>query len=92
MLGIASESLCSRCQGSFLQEAHGDVEGRPAPHLQGEEIGPQIGGRRGDLEQVVGADAGRQEGLVGVAHGGIGDQQPLLLQDPLGQALRPPSP
>ena len=40
----------------------------------------------GDAEHVVGADAGREERLVGVAEGGVGDQYLGLLADPLGES------
>jgi hypothetical protein len=60
----------------------------PTPHLGGEDLREHPGQVRGDGEHIEGAHPGREEGLVGVAHGGIGDQQGLGLAHPAGEALR----
>ena len=75
--------------GRFLEEAHGRVERRPAPHLQREQAGVPGGVDRGDLQHVVGAHPRGQQRLVGVAEGRVGHQQPLLLEHPGGELLRP---
>ena len=72
---------------AFVQEAHGDVEGGAAPALQRIEVAADVCRGVGNAQQIVAADAGRQERLVRVTHGGIANEQPLLLQHPVGQAL-----
>ena len=39
------------------------------------------------FEHIPGAHPGGQQGLVGVPHGGVGDQQLLLVQHPLLDGL-----
>ena len=73
----------------FTQKAHRDVKGGPAPALQRKQVGAEVGGRFGNLEQVIAAHAGCQVRLVGVAHGGIGNQQFFLFQNPFGEPLGP---
>ena len=60
----------------LVEKAHGDVEGRAAPHFQAEEI-VQRGARRSCAigQHVVGADARGEQRLVRVAEGGVGEQQ-----------------
>ena len=72
---------------ALLEEAQGDVEGGAAPHLQAGCVAHQVGGRPGDLEHVVGAHAGRKQRLVSVAHGGVGEEDPLVAADGLGPGL-----
>ena len=43
----------------------------------------------GDRQHVVGADARGQQRLVRVAERGVGEQQALLLQRPLGELFGP---
>ena len=73
-----------------MEEAQGHVEGGAAPHLLGEEAGGQVGGGMGDAEQVVAAHARGDEALVRVPEGGVGEEQGLLVHQPLGQALGAP--
>ena len=74
---------------AFLQEPVGDVEGRPAPALDAEQL-RQVGGvGRRDPDHVDRAHARGEQRLVAVAHGGVGDQQPALRQHPVGDRLRP---
>ena len=73
--------------GVFLEEAHGGVKGGAAPHFHGEEIGGAVGVGLGDGEHVVGAHAGRDEGLVRVAHGGVSDEKTFFVFDPIGEAF-----
>ena len=72
----------------LLEEPHGDVEGRAAPAFHGQKLGQQarVVGRDGD--HVVAAHARRQQRLVGVAEGGVGEQQALLVEHPFGEARR----
>ena len=76
----------------LAEEAHGGVEGGPAPHLQREQAGLGVadaaGQRVGAGEHVEAAHARGHERLVGVAEGGVGDEQALLLERPLGEFLR----
>jgi len=67
----------------LLEKTQGDVEGCSSPALQGEEVGAEIGGRFGNFQQVVGPDPGGKVGLMGVAHGGVGNEELFLLQNPL---------
>ena len=75
--------------GVFLEEPHGRVERRAAPHLDREQVGDQVGVGLGHAEHVVGPQPGGQQRLVGVAERGVGDQQRLLLPDPAGERLGP---
>ena len=75
--------------GVFLEEPHRGVEGGPAPHLDREHLGAEPGVGVGHAEHVAGPDPGRQERLVGVAEGRVGQQQRLLLADPLRELLGP---
>lgn len=68
-----------------LEESHRHVEGSPSPALEAEGVAEGDGGGRGDVEEVRRADAGGQEGLVGVPPRGVGDEGPLVLADRLGE-------
>ena len=71
------------------QEAQRHVVRRPAPRLER----PQLGGRAGHVaghgEQVAGAHPGGEQGLVGVAEGGVGDRDPVLGAQRAGELLGP---
>ena len=69
--------------GIFLEEAHGDVEGRAAPAFQREKLRRQTGVIRRDGRHVGGAHARGKQGLVRVAHGGVGEKNFLLRLQPL---------
>ena len=75
-------------EGIFVQEAHGDVEGGAAPHFQAEQIVQPVRHEVGDGQHVVGAHARGQQRLVGVAEGGVGEQQPLLAGASTRRSLR----
>ena len=72
-----------------MEEAVGHVEGGAAPHLQGEAVVEDLCRALGGLEHVAGAHPGGEEGLVGVPHGGVGDEQLLLSQHPVPHRLWP---
>ena len=74
----------------LVEEPHGDVEGGAAPALEREELRQAAGVGVGAGDQVVGAHARRQQRLVRVAHGRVGDQHPRLLAHPARR--RPPGP
>ena len=69
--------------GRLVQETVGNIKGGAAPALQGEGVGQDLGGAVHTLYDITGADTGAQQGLVGVAAGGVGDEQLFLLPDPL---------
>ena len=71
------------------EEAHGDVEGRAAPAFEREEAGKGLGIGAGDRDQVVAAHAGREQRLVRVAHGRVGDEDAALATHPAGEGFRP---
>ena len=66
------------------------LSGHPltAPVLQAEERAEVVGHIGSNAVQIVGADAGGQERLVSVPHGGIHQQQTLVLTHFLGKRLR----
>ena len=66
----------------LVEEAVGHVEGGAAPHLQREAVPQDVGHAIGALDHVAGAHTGGQQALVGVPHGGVGEQQLLLVQHP----------
>jgi hypothetical protein len=73
--------------GALVQEAEGDVESGAAPHLEARRPGQRVrgGGRGGD--EVVGAHAGGEQGLVRVAPRGVGQEEALVRAHRLGPAL-----
>ena len=73
--------------GGLMQEAVGHIERGTAPHLQREAVAEDIGHAVGALHHVAGTHTGGQQALVGVAHGGVGQQQLLLIQHPLLDGL-----
>ena len=62
----------------LVEEAHGGIEGGSAPHFQGEHLRGAGGVRACDFQHVVRAHAGGDEGLVGIAEGGVGDEEAFL--------------
>ena len=56
------------------EEAQGDVVGRAAPRLHRQQLGGEPGDVPRDVEEVAGAHPGREEALVGVAEGRVGDR------------------
>ena len=73
----------------FIEEAIGNVEGRAAPAFVGEELRQLLGCRFEDAEHIDGADAGSHQGLVGVTHRRIRNQNFFLVENPLGELFRP---
>ena len=65
------------------------LSGHPltAPVLQAEEWAEVVGHIRSNAVQIVGAHAGGQERLVSIPHGGIHQQQTLVLTHFLGKCL-----
>ncbi len=84
-VGDVFAEFAEALEGVFAQEAHGGVEGGAAPALEAVELGSALGECVGDGELVVGSYARREQGLVGVAHGGVGDEEALLLAGPFGE-------
>ncbi len=73
--------------GVFLEKAQSNVEGGAAPAFEREQPGrhPCVVGRDG--LHVVGAHAGGEQRLVGVAHRGIGQQDLRLRLHPFREAF-----
>ena len=60
------------------------------PHISIEKmLGAEPGVGVGDPEHVAGPDPGRQQRLVGVAEGRVGQEERLLLADPAGERVGP---
>jgi hypothetical protein len=74
--------------GIFLEEAHRDVEGGAAPALHREQPRQQPRVVRRHAQHVDAAHAGREQRLVRIAHRGVGEQHPLLVQHPARELLR----
>ena len=87
-VGDALAHLGQPLPGAFVEETHGHVERRAAPHFDREKIGAQPRVGVGDLEQVISAEARGQQRLMGVAERRVGDQQLLLRPQPLRELLR----
>ena len=75
--------------GVFVQEAQGHVKRGAAPHFQRERLGVLPGVGAGHAHHVVGAHAGGEQALVGVAQGGVGVVNQGLGAQPLPKLLRP---
>mmetsp|Transcript_14603 Transcript_14603/g.26144 ORF Transcript_14603/g.26144 Transcript_14603/m.26144 type:complete len:240 (-) Transcript_14603:1935-2654(-) len=73
--------------GTLVEETHGDVEGRASPAFEGVGVSEGRAGGFGDVEHVDGAESGGEEGLVGVAPGGVGDEESLVLAYGFGECL-----
>ena len=73
--------------GGFVEEAVGHIKGGAAPALQGEGVRQDLAGALHALHNIAGTDPGGQQGLVGVAAGGVGDEQLLLVQHPVRNGL-----
>jgi len=86
-IGHAGAQVAQALPWAFLQETIGDIEGCSAPALHREQCRKVIRIGVSDIQHVDGAHAGRQQTLMAVAHGRVGDQQPLLLQHPVGDGL-----
>ena len=74
--------------GILVQEAHGDVESRPAPAFQREEFWQSRRIGRSGARDVEGSHPRREQRLVSVAHSRIGDEDPGLHFHPIGEPLR----
>jgi hypothetical protein len=72
---------------TFAEETHRRVEGCATPHFQREKLRHTMGDRFADAQHVVGAHASGNERLVGIAQGGVGNEQTLLSKDPLREFL-----
>ena len=88
-IGNAGAQLTKPFPRILVEEAHGGVEGRAAPHFEGEQtsFGITEPMRQGISagQHVVAANARGHQRLVRVTERRIGHQQTLLLQRPLGE-------
>ena len=73
----------------LAEEAQGHVVGRPTPGLHRQQLGREPRDVAGDVEQVAGAHAGREQRLVGVAEGRVGHGDVGALAQPAGELGRP---
>ena len=62
----------SRCQGHSLRKRMRSVERRPAPHFQREQVRRIVSVDLGDVQQVLRPHPRRQQRLMGVAEGRVG--------------------
>ena len=74
--------------GIFEQEPQGHVKRGAAPHFQRIKTRHLMRHIVGCCQHVIGADARRHQRLMGVAEGGIGEQQAFLVKGPLGEFFR----
>jgi len=77
--------VCER--DALVQEAHGDVEGGAAPHLDGEGLVQRVRRVVRHVVHVDGAHPCSQQGLMRVAPGGVREQQALVRAHRLGELL-----
>ena len=73
--------------GVLVEKAHRDVEGRPAPHLEREELRGLAGQGGRDREHVLGPQSRRQQRLMRVAKGRVRHQHRLVARHPGDEAL-----
>jgi hypothetical protein len=78
-VGDRLAQLAQALPGVLVEEAHGDVEGGAAPHLEAVEVGSRCATKLAMRQHVVGAHARGHQRLVRVAQGRVGEQQALLL-------------
>ena len=74
--------------GVLAQKAQRHIEGRPAPALHREQLRQQRRVVRRDRGHVARAQARGDERLVGIAHAGVGQEHPFLLEQPVREARR----
>ena len=86
-VGCGLAQTCQALPGIFFQETQGHVKGGTAPTLHTEQAGKHTRVVRRDLFHVVAAHARGKQRLVGVAHGGVGQQHLRLVLHPLGKAF-----
>ncbi len=75
--------------GGLVEEPIGHVEGGPAPHLQGEAVRQDLRSAVRPQEHIPGPHPGGEQGLMGVPHGGVGDEELFLPLHPVPQGLGP---
>ena len=73
--------------GGLVEETVGHIEGGAAPALQREGIAQNLAGGLHAPDDVPGADAGGQQGLLTVAGGGVADEELLLILHPVAHSL-----
>ena len=92
MLGISSRSALQPLPGVLHVRKRIAVSKVAPPHISREKSSGEACAVASAIRQhVVGAHARRQERLVRVAKRGVGDEQPLLLLDPLRRSSSGPS-
>ena len=81
-IGDLFSQLLESVPGGLVEEPIGHIEGSAAPQLQGEAVVEDLGGTRRGVDEIAGTHPGGEERLVGVAHGGVGDEQFFLILHP----------
>ena len=84
-MGTSLAHLLETLPRALAQEAQRDVEGGAAPVLERVAAVQRVRRRGRDGQDVLGADARREQRLVRVAPRGVGEQQPLVLAHRLGK-------
>ena len=87
-IGRAFAHLSQPFPGILIEEAHGDVERRPTPAFKAEQVRQTARIGLGDAGDIERPHARRQQRLMRVAHGGVGEQDPLLVLHPFGKTRR----
>ena len=87
MFGTAWRSAASRSHGSSERKRSATSYVAPPQHSSDHSCGVRPGDVARDREQVAGADPGREQRLVGVAEGGVGDRDGRLRAQPAGELL-----
>ena len=71
--------------GIFGEKPHRDVEGRAAPAFEREQLRQPLGVGSGHRGDVFRAHARREQRLMRVPHGGVGDEKAALGPHPFGE-------
>ncbi|SMX50740.1 hypothetical protein PEV8663_04786 [Pelagimonas varians] len=87
-IGHGFAQIAQALPRAFLQEPVGHIKGRPAPTFDAEQLRQVVGISGRCADHIHRPHPCRQQRLVPVAHGGVGDQQMGLRRQPIGHGLR----
>lgn len=73
--------------GIFVQETHGNIEGRAAPHLQTEGVCKRVACLSRDVDHVNSTETGGEQRLVGISPGSVHDKGTGVSADCFGECL-----
>ncbi len=88
MLGRALRRRVQALPRVFAEESQRDVVGRASPRLDRQQLRRHARDVRGDRDESLRAHAGRQQRLVRVTEGRLGDREGRLLAQGAGEAAR----